>query len=87
MLFTQTAPLIGITFSVIILRVSLGISSRQLTTQASQPSNGHTAVNSGDNYALGRRAVAVNVNVQVDTDEFSRSDPDELESSAKRILM
>lgn len=65
--FSQTAPLIGITFSVIILRVSLGISSREIT-DISQPYS--TGRSSGSNtLALARRGVAVNVSVEVDGDD------------------
>ncbi|KAF4565428.1 hypothetical protein EYR36_001999 [Pleurotus pulmonarius] len=67
-----TAPLIGITFSVIILRVSLGISSRELT-QVSQPNSSGRSTGGGT-FALARRAVAVNVSVEVDSDDLTGDD-------------
>ncbi|PBK67234.1 hypothetical protein ARMSODRAFT_1086201 [Armillaria solidipes] len=61
-----TAPLIGITFTIIILRVSLGISSRELTA-LSQTGLDHSA--GPQSFSLSRRTpVAVNVSHLVEMD-------------------
>lgn len=56
----------------IILRVSLGISSRDLT-QVSQPNSSGRSTGGGA-FALARRAVAVNVSVEVDSDDLAGDD-------------
>ncbi|KAK0487102.1 hypothetical protein IW261DRAFT_590724 [Armillaria novae-zelandiae] len=61
-----TAPLIGITFTIIILRVSLGISSRELTALSQTGLDRSTAPQS---FSLSRRTpVAVNVSHLVEMD-------------------
>ncbi|KAK0430728.1 hypothetical protein EV421DRAFT_243306 [Armillaria borealis] len=73
-----TAPLIGITFTAIILRVSLGISSRDLTAFS------QTASDRPQRLSRNRRApVAVNVShlVEMDVDEYPLHRRDECSST------
>ncbi|KAK0503646.1 hypothetical protein EDD18DRAFT_1098994 [Armillaria luteobubalina] len=61
-----TAPLIGITFTIIILRVSLGISSRELTALSQ---TGYDRSAAPQSFSLNRRTpVAVNVSHLVEMD-------------------
>ncbi|KIY71975.1 hypothetical protein CYLTODRAFT_418354 [Cylindrobasidium torrendii FP15055 ss-10] len=72
-----TSPLIGIAFTFIILRVSLGISSRELTSMVPAPGpSGHSGLTgTSESYSMSRRAggVAVNVShiVTIDNDDYS----------------
>jgi hypothetical protein len=81
-----TAPLIGITFTIIILRVSLGISSRQLSTMTpgAMGSGGMRTNNRRESLHLSRRPEQVKVNVShfVEVDGTSDHSIDHKSSNA-----
>ncbi|KAF9459673.1 hypothetical protein BDZ94DRAFT_1267760 [Collybia nuda] len=78
-----TAQLLGITFSMIILRVALGISSSGQT----EPSSQSAALSDAGTFRMNRRGVAVNVShlVEVNRDLDAHSDFDPKSEARKGV--